>query len=116
MLGTGEPPFNVTLRPVVGVVAVMRVPAAMGFRRGDSPIAVRPGLASATMKLSVPAAPPPYQVSLFTRVNWFAVDRSVGEFPVWRMILEQLAAKPVVDAHSGLAAEVDKTVSTARRT
>jgi hypothetical protein len=56
VLGTGEPPSRVTVRPVVVVDAETVVPAAMGFNRVP--------LASATIKTRLSdALDPVYQVS-----------------------------------------------------
>jgi hypothetical protein len=55
VLGTGEPPFKVTVSPVVVVEAVISVPAAIGLRRLL--------LASATIRVKAPEATEPvYQV------------------------------------------------------
>jgi hypothetical protein len=55
VLGTGEPPSSITVRPVVVVEAVTSVPAAIGLRRLL--------LASATIKVKASdALEPVYQV------------------------------------------------------
>ena len=95
----------------MGVLALITVPAAIGFRRGGKPWAKLPGLASPTTKLSVPLLPP-YQVSPATLVKG-AVWLGFG--PTCSVIFWQLASSPLVLAHSGRAAEVESTVSVARR-
>jgi hypothetical protein len=55
VLGTGDPPARVTVRPVVVVEAAIVVPAAMGFKRVP--------LASATIRAMLSEAfEPVYQV------------------------------------------------------
>jgi hypothetical protein len=72
VLGTGDPPSRVTVKPVDVVEAVIVVPAAMGFKRVL--------LASAAIRVIAPdALEPVYQVWPATRVK---LDMSsVGEGP-----------------------------------
>jgi len=119
VLGTGEPPPTLTVSPVVGVFAVITVPAAIGFRRGGRFWASLPGLASPTKKLKVSEVPP-YQVSPRTGVN-NAVWEGWGPTCISRPEAQTgpfapLEARPLVLAHRGRAADVDSTVSVARRT
>ena len=112
MLGTGEPPPKVTVSPGVGVLAEIRVPAAIGFKRGSRPRARLPGLASAAIRLRLPLVSP-YQVSPATSVS----DRvCVVSGPTCIVILLHAFVRPLVLAHSGLAPEVENTVSVALRT
>ena len=117
VLGTGEPPPTVTVRPLVGVLAEIRLPAAIGFRRGARPSAMLPGFASPAMKLSKPLVLP-YQVSVMPSSRRAKVNccNAVGEDPTCIVIFLHVLAKPLASAHSGRAAEVEKTVSAARRT